>query len=53
MIAKRNSGQNTTRFRLSNDIAGIRRLLGQAALFPPNDGNVFSSAKNRTATNKL
>jgi hypothetical protein len=53
VIAKRNSGQNTARFRPSNDIAGIRRLLGQTALFPANDGHVLSSAKNQTATNKL
>jgi hypothetical protein len=53
VIVKRDSGQNTARFRPSNDIAGIRRLLGQAALFPANDGYALSSAKNQTATNKL
>jgi hypothetical protein len=53
VIAKQDSGQNIARFRSSNDIAGIRRLLGQAALSSANAGRDVSSANNQTATKKL
>jgi hypothetical protein len=43
---KRDSGQNIARFRPSNDIAGIRRLLVQAALSHTNR-EFFSSAKTK------
>jgi hypothetical protein len=41
VIAKRDSGQNSARFQPSTDRAGIRRLLGQAALSPANQGAFF------------
>jgi hypothetical protein len=41
VIAKRDSGQNSARFQPSTDSAGIRRLLGQAALSPANQGAFF------------
>jgi hypothetical protein len=47
VIAKRDSGQNIARFQPSNDIAGIRHLLVQAALSPAKDGRVFLRLKTK------
>jgi hypothetical protein len=43
VIAKETAGKNTARFQPSTDIAGIRRLLGQAALSHASHRRVFSS----------
>jgi len=45
VIAKRDSGQNPARFRPSTDIAGIRRLLGQAALSPARGQVLYFTVK--------
>jgi hypothetical protein len=47
VIAKRDSGQNTDRFRTTNDVTGIHRLLGPPMLFPASYERPFSSAKTK------
>jgi hypothetical protein len=51
VFVKETAGKNIARFRPSNDIAGIRRLLVPATLCPANR-TVFSSAKTKTQPKK-
>jgi hypothetical protein len=47
VIAKETAGKNIARFRPSTDIAGIRRLPGQAALSSRKHGRFSSKNQNR------
>jgi len=50
VIAQEAAGKNIARFRPSTDIAGFRRLLGQAARSHASRGFFFGS--NQTETKK-